>query len=203
MAGASPHVAAVIRLIGLPTDSHSSFLRGPAQAPAAIRAALASDHANQATELGPELGADIVVEDVGDLLLDESPDDFERIRTAASAAVKSGAIPISLGGDHMVTFPIVTGITDVRGQVHILHLDAHPDIYDNYQGNRIIATHPTMFGADENGNPLDPNPEVGPRHAQDVRDAISRTLVTSPEELMLNWRTTPPMSAEFFEVSWR
>ena len=132
----------MIRLIGLPTDSHSSFLRGPAQAPAAIRAALASDHANQATELGPELGADIVVEDVGDLLLDESPDDFERIRTAASAAVKSGAIPISLGGDHMVTFPIVTGITDVRGQVHILHLDAHPDIYDDFEGDPLSHASP-------------------------------------------------------------
>ena len=37
---------AKIRLIGLPTDSHSSFLRGAAQAPGAIRKALSSDHSN-------------------------------------------------------------------------------------------------------------------------------------------------------------
>ena len=142
-AGPSSTVAALIRLIGLPTDSHSSFLRGPAQAPAAIRAALASDHANQATELGPELGTDILVKDAGDLPLDESPDDFDRIRTAASAAVESGAIPIVLGGDHMVTFPTVARIVDVRGQVNILHFDAHPDIYDDFDGDPL--SHASSF----------------------------------------------------------
>jgi arginase len=141
MAGARPD-AAVIRLIGLPTDSHSSFLRGPAQGPAAIRAALASDHANQATELGPELGTDIAVEDAGDLPLDESQDDFERIRMAASAAVQASAVPIFLGGDHMVTNPIVTGIADVRGPVNILHFDAHPDIYDDFEGDPLSHASP-------------------------------------------------------------
>ena len=132
----------MIRLIGLPTDSHSSFLRGPAQAPAAIRAALASDHANQATELGPELGADIIVEDSGDLLLDETADDFDRIRSAASASVEAGAIPIFLGGDHMVTYPIVAGITDARGPLNLLHFDAHPDIYDDFEGDPLSHASP-------------------------------------------------------------
>ena len=134
--------AALIRLIGLPTDSHSSFLRGPAQAPAAIRAALASDHANQATELGPELGSDIAVEDVGDLPLDESANDFDRIRAAASAAVHAGAIPIFLGGDHMVTNPIIAGINEARGPVNILHFDAHPDIYDDFEGDPLSHASP-------------------------------------------------------------
>src|SRR6185295_9373612 len=75
-----------VRLIGLPTDSHSSFLRGPASAPAAIRDALWSPHGNAAAESGFELGNDILVEDVGDLPLDESPDDVERIRAAAEQA---------------------------------------------------------------------------------------------------------------------
>ena len=132
----------MIRLIGLPTDSHSSFLRGPAQAPAAIRAALASDHSNQATESGLELGADIVVEDAGDLPLDETADDFDRIRAAASAAMQAGAVPIFLGGDHMVTNPIVAGIADVRGPVNILHFDAHPDIYDDFEGDPLSHASP-------------------------------------------------------------
>ena len=58
-----------VRLIGLPTDSHTSFLRGAAAGPAAIRAALASDHGNRPAENGLELGADIIVEDIGDLPL--------------------------------------------------------------------------------------------------------------------------------------
>ena len=132
----------MIRLIGLPTDSHSSFLRGPAQAPAAIRAALASDHANQATELGPELGTDITVDDIGDLRLDETEGDFDRIRAAASAAAQSETIPIFLGGDHMVTNPIVAGIADALGPVNILHFDAHPDIYDDFEGDPLSHASP-------------------------------------------------------------
>ena len=121
-----------VRLIGLPTDSHSSFLRGPAQAPAAIRAALASEHGNQATEPGAELGVDIFVEDIGDLPLDESSGDFDRIREAAAKASAVGTTPIFLGGDHMVTYPIVAGVAEARGHVNILHFDAHPDLYDDF-----------------------------------------------------------------------
>ena len=132
----------MIRLIGLPTDSHSSFLRGPAQAPQAIRAALASDHANQTTELGAELRTDIAVEDIGDLPLDESVTDFDRIVAAASAAAEAGKVPIFLGGDHMVTYPIVAGIAAARGPVNILHFDAHPDIYDDFEGDPLSHASP-------------------------------------------------------------
>ncbi|WP_345166159.1 agmatinase family protein [Sphingomonas daechungensis] len=120
------------QLIGLPTDSHSSFLRGAAKAPAAIRSALLSDHGNQATELGSEIGIDITLSDVGDLPLDESEADFDRIRAAAASAAASGSRPIFLGGDHMVTYPIVAGIAEIHGPVNILHFDAHPDLYDDF-----------------------------------------------------------------------
>jgi agmatinase len=130
-------------LIGLPTDSHSSFLRGPAQAPDAIRAALASDHANMATERGAELGRDITFEDHGNLPLDESDGDVGRISAAASVAAKAGTTPIFLGGDHMVTYPIVAGLAEVHGPVNILHFDAHPDIYDDFEGD--LLSHASPF----------------------------------------------------------
>lgn len=131
-----------IRLIGLPTDSHSSFLRGPAQAPAAIRAALASDHANNASESGLELGTDILVEDCGDLPLAEDPGDEERIRDAAANAAAEGRVPLFLGGDHMVTYPIVAGLVSVHGPVNILHFDAHPDLYDDFEGDPLSHASP-------------------------------------------------------------
>ena len=130
-----------ISLIGLPTDSHSSFLRGPAQAPAAIRAALNSDHSNMATELGAELGVDIQLSDLGDLPLDESPADSDRIRNGAAAAGKE-ATPIFLGGDHMVTYPIVAGLAEVHGPLNILHFDAHPDLYDDFEGDPLSHASP-------------------------------------------------------------
>ena len=131
-----------IRLIGLPTDSHSSFLRGAAAAPPLIRAALASDHSNRASESGLELGSDILLDDAGDLPLDESERDFARIADAAREARSSGAVPIFLGGDHMVTYPILTGLAETQGALNILHFDAHPDLYDDFEGDPLSHASP-------------------------------------------------------------
>jgi agmatinase len=129
-------------LIGLPTDSHSSFLRGPAAAPPAIRAALWSDHSNAAAENGLELGVDIAVRDLGDLPLTEGAEDFDLIREATADAARSGGRPIFLGGDHMVSFPIVSGLAEVHGPVNILHFDAHPDLYDDFEGDPLSHASP-------------------------------------------------------------
>ena len=125
-----------VRLIGLPTDCNSSFLRGPAKAPAFIRSALFSDMGNLATESGRELLGDIEVEDAGDLPLEEIPADDGRIEAAVAQACRDGAVPILLGGDHAVTYPVLRGIAAVHGPVSILHFDAHPDLYDELGGNR-------------------------------------------------------------------
>src|SRR6185295_980007 len=127
-----------VRLIGLPTDSHSSFLRGAAAAPAAIRAALASDHSNMAAETGE----DVVLDDAGDLSLDESSQDLDRIRTAAAAAARDGVTPLFLGGDHMVTYPIIAGLAEALSPVSILHFDAHPDLYENFEGDPLSHASP-------------------------------------------------------------
>jgi agmatinase len=131
-----------IRLIGAPTDSHSSFLRGAAAAPAAIRAALASPHGNMTAENGVELGVDVALEDQGDLPLDESEADPERISDALASAARAGAVPILLGGDHMVSFPAVRGLASVLGPLDILHFDAHPDLYDDFEGDPLSHASP-------------------------------------------------------------
>ena len=132
-----------VRLVGLPTDSHSSFLRGAAAAPAQIRAALHSDHSNMATEAGLEIGRELALDDAGDLPLEESERDFDLIREAASKAARDRTAPILLGGDHMVTYPIVSGLAAVHGPLSILHFDAHPDLYDDFGGDRL--SHPSPF----------------------------------------------------------
>ncbi|SMF76326.1 agmatinase [Allosphingosinicella indica] len=124
-----------VRLIGLPTDVHSSFLRGPASAPPAIRAALASDHSNLACEAGFELAADIVVEDAGDLPLHEDAGDDAIIRAAVADAIAAAAVPIALGGDHAVSFPLVEAVAAAHGPLNVLHIDAHPDLYDDFGGD--------------------------------------------------------------------
>ncbi|MEN9393556.1 MAG: agmatinase, partial [Pseudomonadota bacterium] len=117
-----------ITLLGLPTDINSSFLRGAAKAPPIIRAALWSDRGNLAAENGMELGHDIDLRDAGDLDLQESPDDVERIRARITEIAKAGDRPLCLGGDHFVTFPVIAGLYAVHGPLNILHFDAHPDL---------------------------------------------------------------------------
>jgi arginase len=124
-------------LIGLPTDHNSSYERGAALAPPAIREALWSDRGNMACENGLEIGADITLIDKGDLPLsnvDVAADDV-LIQNAASKAIDDGATPIFLGGDHAVTFPIIQALAGKHGSVNILHFDAHPDLYDNFENN--------------------------------------------------------------------
>jgi arginase len=124
-----------IDLVGVPTDVHSSYLRGPAQAPPLIRAALFSDAYGSASERGVEI-ADIELNDRGDLKLEENAHDDDRIREAIASSVNAGAAPISLGGDHAITYPILQSIAAHYGPVDILHFDAHPDLYDSYEGDK-------------------------------------------------------------------
>ena len=124
-----------VRLIGLPTDVNSSFLRGPAKAPAAIRAALASDHTEGSAEIGDAFGNDVRWVDGGDLPLREDASDPQRIEAAVAEAVASDEMPFSIGGDHSITHPVMRAIARVYGPVDILHFDAHPDLYDCFRDN--------------------------------------------------------------------
>ncbi len=126
-----------IHLIGLPTDHNSSFERGTALAPAAIREALWSDRGNMATECGLEIGVDIDLVDMGDLALTNSDNDADdaAMSDAVRAVTDCGAIPLLLGGDHAVSYPIVAALAARHGPLNILHFDAHPDLYDDFEGN--------------------------------------------------------------------
>ena len=124
-----------VDLIGLPTDRNSSFRRGAALAPAAIRRQLFSPHGNAASESGAELGIDIKLADKGDLPLSEAAGDDALIEAAVAASLATGARPLLLGGDHAVTFPVLKAIAAHHGPVDILHFDAHPDLYDDFEGN--------------------------------------------------------------------
>ena len=131
-----------IHLLGLPTDVNSSFLRGAAKAPAYIREALWSDHGNLASELGLELQQEIDLIDEGDLELKDSAADVDLIAQRITDIAQAGGIPLCLGGDHAVTYPIIKGLAAHHGPITILHFDAHPDLYDDFEGNPLSHASP-------------------------------------------------------------
>jgi agmatinase len=123
-------------LLGLPTDVNSSHRRGAARAPEEIRKALWSPASNMTSETGVDLGAPGVLTDEGDLALEEGPGDLARIESAVSALIGRGFTPLLLGGDHSVTHPVLRALARTHRALSILHIDAHPDLYDVFDGNR-------------------------------------------------------------------
>ena len=122
-----------IAVIGVPLDSNSSFLRGPAKGPFSLVEALHCDSANLWTETGFDL--EPVLDHRGALKLGDPAEAFAVIEAAAAEAGRGEATPIFLGGDHSVTYPLVRGLKQAVGDFAILHFDAHPDCYHEFEGN--------------------------------------------------------------------
>jgi arginase len=121
------------QLIGIPYDASSSFLRGSAAGPPLIRAALHSPAGNRYTENGADVSQ---LTDAGDLVL---TDDAAATRGAIQAGIEkvigNGFRPIALGGDHSITYPIIRALAK-KERVTILHIDAHGDLYDDFEGDK-------------------------------------------------------------------
>ena len=128
-------------LLGIPFDAYSSYLRGTGDAPPKIREALRCDASNSWTESGVDLGVPGIYRDAGDLALAEpgttGMDPFAAIEAGVAALIEQGRRPVSLGGDHSITFPIVKAFARQYPDLTIFHFDAHPDLYDEFEGNRL------------------------------------------------------------------
>ncbi len=124
------------RLIGLPYDASSSFLSGAAEAPPLIRAALRSTAGNSWTEGLRDISGPDGLSDAGDLALPPTAEARQSIEAGVAAVLAAGARPIALGGDHSVTYPVLRAIARAHAPLGILHVDAHPDLYDVFDGDR-------------------------------------------------------------------
>ncbi|MBL7865050.1 MAG: agmatinase [Cyclobacteriaceae bacterium] len=124
----------MVGVAGIPLDENSSFLRGPALAPAKIREAFHSDSANYFTESGRDMKNDGGWEDAGDLHIDgEAP--MDKISSQVATLLVKYKKLLCLGGDHSISFPIIRGFNSRHKDLTILHLDAHADLYHDFEGN--------------------------------------------------------------------
>lgn len=118
-------------LLGVPWDLSSSYIRGAAAAPPLIRRALWSPSTNSATEIGIAIEPE-ALDDAGDLELGA---DASEARGAIEAAVRAilmrQGLPVVLGGDHSISYPVLRAWRDAPVAA-ILHIDAHGDLYDEF-----------------------------------------------------------------------
>lgn len=132
-----------VAVFGVGIDANSSHLFGAATAPAAIRAQLHSGSGNYTSEDGTNVEGLLV--EIGDVVVENragSTTDFDAITAAVGAIVDAGAAPLALGGDHSVTYPILRSIGPRHPGLTIVHVDAHPDLYDDLDGNPLSHASP-------------------------------------------------------------
>lgn len=152
-----------IVVLGAPTDEGSPFMPGSRFGPRSIR-----EHSLRF--VGPEPGyfdpqlrrhflerevAQRRIVDAGDadVLPTNVVGTFDNITASVRSILAAGALPVVLGGDHAVTFPVVRAFEDT-GPLHVLHFDAHIDYmpfvhgleYTNQHAFRHIRAMPNITG---------------------------------------------------------
>ncbi len=182
-----------VALVGIPFDEYSSFMRGPAKAPSAIRQTLHNGASNLFAENGVNLDTHPLFRDLGDLTLPGGEEAMFAIETAVERLTEQKVRILSLGGDHAITFPVVNALTRTYENLTILHLDAHPDLYDSYDGSRF--SHACPFARIMESGRVKRLIQVGVRGMNDEqRRQVEKFDVTCIE--MKDYRSKNPIALE-------
>ncbi|MFT7254752.1 MAG: guanidinobutyrase [Paracoccaceae bacterium] len=131
-----------VAVIGVPMDIGTSWRSGTRFGPKAIRA--------ESTMLRPyNMGTGaapfeaLQVADLGDVAINtfDLKDSIRRIEAFYDTLGQTK--PLTLGGDHTLTLPILRSLAKRHGPVGLIHIDAHADINDHMFGEQIA--HGTPF----------------------------------------------------------
>ncbi|MBC2775277.1 agmatinase [Rhizobium sp. AQ_MP] len=133
-----------IALVGIPWDGGTTNRAGARHGPREVRnysSLMRSNHHVFRTE--PYKVANIA--DVGDVAVNpiDLLDGLKLIESGISEIVAQGALPLSVGGDHLTTLPVLRAVAS-KGPLGLIHFDAHSDTNDTYFGNNPY-THGTPF----------------------------------------------------------
>jgi guanidinobutyrase len=130
--------------VGIPLDIGTSNRSGTRFGPRQIRAeSVMIRPYNMATRAAPF--DSLQVADVGDIAINtfNLPANVEIIRQGIARILEHDCIPLTMGGDHTISYPILKAISQRHGPVALIHIDAHADINDTMFGEKIA--HGTPF----------------------------------------------------------
>ncbi|MDA0796691.1 MAG: agmatinase [Proteobacteria bacterium] len=153
-----------IALVGVPLDIGTSNRSGTRFGPREIRAeSVLVRPYGMATKAAPFDSFQIA--DTGDVAI--NPYDLKKsialIEDHYQQILAHNAKPVSMGGDHTITLPILRQIAKKYGPVALVHVDAHTDINDTMFGEKIA--HGTIFRRAIEEGLVDPHKmiQIGPR----------------------------------------
>lgn len=124
--------------IGIPLDIGTSNRTGTRHGPRAIRAESCMLRPfNMATGAAPF--ARMQVADIGDVAINtfDLKKTIDIITAAYANILQHDAIPLTLGGDHTLTYPVLRAIAAKHGPVALIHVDAHADTNEHMFGEKI------------------------------------------------------------------
>lgn len=130
--------------VGVPMDIGASHRSGTRFGPRQIRAESSMIRPyNMATGAAPF--DSLQVADIGDVATNpfDLKNSVELIEKAFDGILGLGCVPLTLGGDHTLTLPILRSMAKKHGPVALVHIDAHADINDEMFGEKIA--HGTPF----------------------------------------------------------
>jgi guanidinopropionase len=166
-----------IALIGIPFDGGTTNRTGARHGPREIRnqSSLVRrvHHVTGVSPFDLSRVADCGDVPVNPLDLNETLESITRFKTDVRAA---GTIPLTAGGDHLISLPILRGLAQ-RAPLGMIHFDAHSDTYDSFFGSRY--NHGTPFRRAIEENLLDPKRvvQIGIRGA--ISDAMNYDFAKS------------------------
>jgi agmatinase len=122
-------------VLGLCWDKSSSYRKGSAKAPKAIREYTSSKIYNPYTENNVNIKDCWKIYDLGDVTPPSLSEASQAVKEAVSRNANS-KLYIFLGGDHSITYAILKALKEVlNGSWGLIYFDAHPDLYESYDGN--------------------------------------------------------------------
>jgi len=121
-------------VLPVPYEGTVTFMRGTADAPAAI-----IDASAQIEEFDEELARDFRAAGIitlSPILPAETPEEqMRRVASVARTIVRGGKFLLTLGGEHSITAPLVRAMAEQHGGISVLQIDAHADLRDTYDGS--------------------------------------------------------------------
>lgn len=144
-----------IGIVGIPWDGGTTNRPGPRHAPRQMRDQ--SSMVRRMHQLTRVVPYDLCnVADLGDCPVNPAnvDDALKRVETYFKKLVAKNIRPLSMGGDHLSSLPVLRALGE-RKPVGIIHFDAHTDLYDSYFGG-FKYTHGTPFRRAIEEGVLDP-----------------------------------------------
>lgn len=124
---------AEVGVLGMPFDGAASYRRGAALAPSRLREL--STHLSPCADEGRPLR--LRVRDYGDVPAGPDRPRYSHTVEARAMEVLRHPLALFLGGDHSVTIPLMRALAKSEdGALGVLTFDAHPDLFDVYDGRR-------------------------------------------------------------------